>query len=472
MTLKAVTMGLKAMSRSTHRMNINVEHPKIPAAECLGVLVALSLMSLGCKPSVTSLDSDAVAKVPASVVERVTAGPVPKKNLQLFSMQPARVEPFEQAPLLSKIAGYVESVAVDVGDQVRKGDLLIALNAPEYEDAVVTKLGLIDQATSQVKQAEAGLVASQAAVDSAKALVLQAQAGIERAEAQVQRWNSENARISKLAEQGTVTKQLADETLSQYLAAVASKNEVEAMVGSEQARLLEAQAQVGKARADLEAALAKLAVAKSEHAQAVSMANYLRILAPFDGVITERNIDVGHYVQPAGSNGNRPLLTITNSERVRIHVDIPEAEASFVDAGPEGDSVEILVPSKPGLKIPGKVTRTSTSLDAQSRCLPIQIELPNSDHKLLSGAFVQAKILLEEKNNVLCLPTGAIVRKGDDSHCCIVVGGKIEFRSIQLGLRVDDDVEVLSGLDGSETVVLARAGGLKPGQSVEVMIKK
>ncbi|MFO0410884.1 MAG: HlyD family secretion protein, partial [Planctomycetota bacterium] len=271
MTLKAVTMEPKGMSLSIYRLNT------------LAILVASGVVNLGCKPTVSSLDSEAVTKVPASLVERVAAGSVPKKNLQLFSMQPARVEPFEQAPLLSKIAGYVESVAVDVGDQVRKGDLLIALNAPEYQDAVVTKLGLIDQATSQVKQAEAGLVASQAAVDSAKALVLQAQAGIERAEAQVQRWNSENARISKLSEQGTVTKQLADETLSQYLAAVASKNEVEAMVGSEQARLLEAQAQVGKARADLEAALAKLAVAKSEHAQAVSIANYLRILAPFDG---------------------------------------------------------------------------------------------------------------------------------------------------------------------------------------------
>jgi RND family efflux transporter MFP subunit len=460
MTRKAVIMELKCMSLSNYRLNI------------FAILVASGSLSLGCKPTVSSLGTEGLAKVPTSVVERVSAGPVPKKTLQLFSTQPARVEPYEQAPILSKITGYVESVAVDVGDRVHKGDLLISLSAPEYQDAVVTKLGLIDQVTSQVKQAEAGLVASQAAVDSAKALVLQAQAGIDKAEALVQRWKSENARISKLSEQGTVTKQLADETLSQYQAAVASKKEIEAMVGSEEARLLEAQAQVGKAQADLEAAHAKLAVAKGEHAHAVSMANYLRILAPFDGVITQRNIDAGHYVQPAGSAVDRPLLTITNSDRVRIHVDIPEAEAHYVDAGSGGDCVEIFVPSNPRLRFSGEITRASTSLDTQSRCLPIQIELQNVDHKLLSGAFVQAKVLLDEKKDALSLPISGIVRKGDESLCCVVVGGKIEFRSIQLGLRVGDDVEVLSGLDGSETVVLARAGGLKSGQNVEVMVKK
>ena len=471
MTRKAVTMELKGMSKSSSFLN-NVKLQKLKAAGCLTILAAIGIGSLGCKPWVSPMEVESPSKASSSLVERVTAGPVAKKTLQLYSLQPARVEPYEQAPILSKVSGYVDSVAVDVGDKVHKGDLLIALSAPEYEDSVVTKLGLIDQATSQVKQAEAALVASQASVDSAQALVKQALAGIDRAEAQVQRWTSENARISKLAGQGTVTKQLADETLSQFQAALASKKESEAMVGSEQARLLEAQAQVGKARADLEAATAKCSVAKSEHAQAVSMTKYLRILAPFDGVISERNIDTGHYVQPAGSNPDRPLLTITNSDRVRVYVDIPEAEASYVDAGLQGDSVEILVPTKPGLRIPGKVTRSSSSLDPQSRCLPIQIELENSDHQLLSGAFVQAKVLLDEKTDVLALPIGAIVRKGDESYCCVVEGGKIEFRSIQLGIRVGDEVEVLSGLDGSETVVLARAGSLKAGQSIEVILKK
>jgi RND family efflux transporter MFP subunit len=427
--------------------------------------------SLGCTQATIEqslIDSDRST----SLVERVTAGPVPKKDLELYSLQPGRVEAYEQAPILSKVAGYVDSVSVDVGDPVRKGDLLILLRAPEYQDQVAAKQGMMDYASAQIKQGQAELLASQAGVRSAAALVEQTQAGIERADAMVQRWESEKKRISELAQKGTVTQQLADETLSQYHAAVAGKKEIEASIASAQAKLLEAQTQVGKAQADLEAAEAKLTVAKSEHALATSMANYLRIVAPFDGVVTSRDVDVGHYVQPVGTSEHRSLMTIAHSNRIRIHVDIPEPEAHYVDAGATGDPVEVLIPAQPSLKLRATISRTSESLDLQSRCLPIQIEVDNSDRKLLTGAFVQAKVLLEEKKDAWTLPIGGIVKKGDEVYCCTVVGGKIEFRPLQLGLRVGDDVEVLSGLSGEEIVVLARAAGLKAGQSVEVLVKK
>lgn len=446
-------------------MNINVVTYR------LHLLVFAAILA-GCKPVDRSMEPVSSEKTTASQLERVTAGSVPRKTLQLYSVQPARVEAYQQTPILSKISGYVESVAVDVGDSVRQGEPLIVLNAPEYKDSVVTKQGLIGQATAQVKQAEAALVAAQAAVGSALAQVQQALAGIDRADAELTRWKSESSRISELADKGTVTKKQADETLSQYQAAIASKKELQAVVVSAQAKHLEAESTVGQSQADLEASKAKLAVAVSEHAQAATMAGYLVIVAPFDGIVTSRSVDRGHYVQPAGSNDDQPLLTISDTSRVRIHVDIPEAEASFVDFGSSGDPVEFSIPSEPARRILGKVTRLSSSLDPQSRCLPIQVELDNSEHKLLPGAFVQAKVSLVEKKDVLALPIGAVGKKGDTTYCCLVIDGKILSRSIQLGIRVGDDVEVLSGLDASETVVLARAGGLKDGQSVEILKKK
>jgi RND family efflux transporter MFP subunit len=434
--------------------------------------MVFAMFLAGCKPTDRSMEPVSLEKTSSSPLERVTAGSIPRKTLQLYSLQPARVEAYQQAPILSKISGYVESVAVDVGDSVRKGEPLIVLTAPEYKDSVVTKQGLIDQANAQVKQAQAALVATQAAVGSALAQVQQAIAGIDRAEAEMTRWKSESLRISELADKGTVTKKQADETFSQYQAAMASKKEMESIVVSEQAKLLEAESSVGKSQADLEASKAKLAVAVSEHAQAVTMAGYLVILAPFDGVVTLRNVDRGHYVQPAGSKEDQPLLIISDTSRVRIHVDVPEAEAGFVDFGGSGDPVELSIPSEPGRRILCKVTRISSSLDPQSRCLPIQVELDNSEHKLLPGAFVQAKVSLVEKKEVLALPVGAVCKNGDATYCCLVMDGKIVTRSIQLGIRVGDDVEVLSGLDASETVVLARAGGLKNGQGVEILTKK
>lgn len=454
------------MSYVFDSMNIDVVTKRVAA-----ILAIAGLMCSGCQPPPDSKIELANNSKSEPTLERVTAGPVPKKNLRLSSLQPARVDPYEQAPILSKITGYVESVPVDIGDHVKKGDPLIVLKAPEYQDLVATKLGLIDQALAQIKQAEAAIIANQASVNSASAVLQQALASIDRADALLARWESEHSRTSELAEKGVVTKQLADETLSQYQAALAGKKEIVSLVESERAKLLEAQSQVGKAKADLEAANAKLAVAKSEHAQAITMAGYLKLLAPFDGVITSRSVDAGHYVQPAGSD-NRPLLTISNSNRLRINIDIPESEAAFVDSGISGDTVDILIPSDPNRSIVGRVTRTSSILDSQSRCLPIQVELDNAEHKLIAGAFVQVKVLLQEKKDVLALPVGAIVKKNDEVHCCLIVDGKIEFRPIKLGLKVADDIEVVSGLDGTETVVLARAGGLKAGQSVEVLVKK
>jgi RND family efflux transporter MFP subunit len=453
-------------------MNNDVSSTTCSPAKTLACFAALALANLGCKPTATPMDSEAISNGSSSLIERVSAGKVPNKDLQLFSLQPASVQAYEQAPVLSKIAGYVESVAVDVGDSVRKGDTLVILKGPEYLDVVETKRGLIDQTAAQVKQAEAALNAIQAAVASASATVGQAQAGIERAAAQVQRWESENARMSELADKGVVTKQLADETLSQYQTALANKKEILAMIESEQAKLLEAQSQVLKAQADLVAAKAKLEVAKSEHAHALTMAEYLKITAPFDGVITSRDVDAGCFVQPAGSSKDRPLLTITNSDRIRVLVDIPEAESPLVDAGPNGDTVELLVPAQPGRRIAARVTRTSASLDPLSRCLPIQIELDNSEHRLLPGAFLQAKVLLERRKDVWAIPTSAVVKKGEETFCCIVEQGKILHRRIELGLRVNDDIEVTSGLDGSETIVLTRAASLTAGQSVEVVNKK
>lgn len=460
------------MPRLLSSMNIDV----VVSSVALSIAILGSLI-VGCSPTDSLSDparsnASSIPLEKTTALEKVTAGPVPKKTLRLSSLQPARVDPYEQAPILSKISGYVESVTVDLGDKVRKGDPLILLKAPEYLDLVVTKQGLVDQAHAQIKQSQAALIADQAAVNSASAKLQQAQASIERANALIARWESESARTSELADKGVVTKQLAEETLNQYQSALAGKKEIASLIESEQANLLEAESQVGKAQADLEAANAKLAVAKSELAQAVTMAGYLNLVAPFDGVITSRNVDAGHYVQPAGSSDDRPLLTITNSSRVRINVDIPENEAGFVTSGAAGDAVEILIPSNGSKSILGQVTRSSSSLDPQSRCLPIQVELDNTEHHLLSGAFVQVRVLLEERKDVLALPLGAIVKKTDETYCCLVSDGKIAFQPIKLGMKVGDDVEILSGLDGSETVVLARAATLKTGQSIEVLVKK
>lgn len=440
-------------------------------------VVACSLLLAigGCNSKEAAGPAADAGAAPASSLDRVTAGAPIKKTLQLFTEQPGRVVAFEETPILSKLPGYVESVQFDIGDKVAKGQVLVRIHAPEYKDQLEQKRGLLGQAEAQVKQAEAALVAAEAALNSSKSMVAQAEASVGRTDAEYARWDSELKRIQQLVSKGSVTPKLADETSSQFQSAEAARKEASALIESAKAREREADANVLTAKADIDAAKAKLKVAQSDIAQAETMLTYTELTAPFDGFVTSRNVDSGHYVQPAGSSNAQPLMTVANVSKVRVFVNVPESEAGWVDAGfgkaDGGDVVTILSPSLPTGRIDARVTRTSLQLDPQSRSLSTEIDLDNNELKLLPGAFVTTKMLLEKRENVLTLPIAAIIKTADGTKCCVVVDGKIQHRPIELGLRAGDDVEIKSGLEGSENVVLVRAGSLQAGQSVEIIVK-
>jgi RND family efflux transporter MFP subunit len=351
---------------------------------------------------------------------------------------------------------------------------LIRIRAPEYFDQREQKRGLFGLAEAQVKQAEAALVAAQAAANSSRAMVAQAQASIGRSNAEFARWSSENQRIQQLVSKGSVTPKLADETASQYQAAEAATKEALANIESAMAKLQEADANVKTAAADVDAASAKLRVARADVQQAETMVAYTELVSPFDGCVTHRHVDAGHYVQAAGASDAQPLMTIANVTRVRVFVNVPESESSWVDAGygdpTKGDPATIQVAA--GKLLEARITRTSLRLDPESRSLSTEIDLENPDCKLLPGAFVTVKILLEERADVLTLPISAVVKTATGTACCRVIDGQIHYQPIELGLRVGEDVQILSGLDGTETVVLTRAGSLQSGQAVEVIAKK
>lgn len=437
------------------------------------ILAALILLSNGCQPVDRANDSDTAAS--RNALDRVTVGKPLRKTLQLFTEQPARVQAFEDTPIISKLPGYIQAVHVDIGDRVTKDQVLISLYAPEYKDQHTQKLGLVTQAEALVKQAEATVVAAEAASNSIKATIAEAEAGIAKAEAEFNRWESESQRIQELAATGSVTSKLAEETVSQYRSAAASKDEAIAVLAGVKAKAKEADANILKASSDLDVAKAKLIVANSELAQAETMLSYMELKAPFQGVVTSRSVDVGHFVQPAANHSSAPLLTIANIDKVRVFVSVPEAEAAWVNAGfsdpNQGDLVRLTSPTLTQ-PIETRVARTSSQLHPQSRTLPVEIELNNQEYRMLPGAFVTARILLEQRDNVIVLPITAVVKTMESTSCCVVVDGKVERRTIELGLRVGDEVEVTQGLQETDSVVLLRASSLQEGQAVEVIEKK
>ena len=385
---------------------------------------AFLFATAGCNPKEASGPAAGGEVAPANSLDRVTAGAPVKKTLQLFTEQPGRVVAFEETPILSKIPGYVESVHFDIGDKVAKGQVLVRIHAPEYKDQLEQKRELLGQAEAQVKQAEAALVAAEAAANSTKSMVAQAEAGIGRTDAEYSRWDSELKRIQQLVSKGSVTPKLADETSSQFQSADAARKEALATIESAKARQLEAEANVLTAKADIDAAKAKVKVAQSDIAQAETMLTYTELTAPFDGFVTSRHVDAGHYVQPAGASNAQPLMTVANISKVRVFVNVPESEAVWVDAGfgnaDAGDPVTILSPSLPSGKIESRVTRTSLQLDPQSRSLSAEIDLDNNNLRLLAGAFVTTKLLLEQRRKRFDIANGSHreSQRWDQMLCC------------------------------------------------------
>ena len=436
-------------------------------SKCIAVGIGCAaVVAAGCGAPVAADHNQ--PKPPAaanSALEVVLAGPPVRKTLTLTSTQPARIEAIEQAPIHSKLPGYVAEVLVDYGDEVKANQPLVKLSVPEMEVDVAQKQALIDQAKSEVAQAEAAKVAAEAAVVTANSKVKESEARLVKTRADVHRWHLQCERYKELAGSGSVNKQLVEEAEQNCQAAEAADLEAQSAIEAVKASVTQAQAGVDKAQADIVAAQARQRVAEANLQHAQTLLAYADIKAPFAGVITSRGVDPGHYVQPAGASA-APLLVVARTNVARIFIAVPELEAGYVDVG---DEVTIAVQSLRGAEFTGEVTRTSAVLDDASRSLLTIVDIDNADGRLRPGTYATAKIKLDEHKEVLTLPSAAVVRQDKEAFCYRLMDGKATKTLVQLGLRVGDDWEITSGISGSDTVILNKAGSLKDAQPVEVL---
>jgi RND family efflux transporter MFP subunit len=195
------------------------------------------------------------------------------------------------------------------------------------------------------------------------------------------------------------------------------------------------------------------------------MLGYTEIKAPFDGMITRREVDTGHFVQPATAGDAKPLFVVARTDMVRIFVDVPELEAPHVDAG---DPAQVRVQALETMSFDAQVVRSSWSLLEANHSLRAEVDVPNSNGVLRPGMYATVVIDLDERPDALTLPAAAIVREGDKTYCMCVASGKIEKRHVELGLRSGSEVEVASGIDADCQVVLKEPASLQVGQEVRL----
>jgi RND family efflux transporter MFP subunit len=431
------------------------------ASASLVALGLLSLLNAGCgKPTGETTARASTMGTPATT--RVSIVKPERATVRRTTEEPGQIQAFETTPIYAKIAGYVDQVVVNIGAKVKKGQVLAELRVPEIEADLKQKRAMIEQAQAERKQDEAMVEVSQAGVTSAEAKVTESRAGIRRSEADASRWRSELARIEQLFRERAQTGSLLDETRNKLGAAEAAQEEVGAQVKTAEAALVEAKARLDKARADVLTAISHVEVARFEADRAEAMASYAKIIAPFDGIVTRRGIDTGHLTTPGA--GGELLFVVARSDIVTITVGVPETDAPFVNAG---DEARVRLQALDGKTFAGKVTRTAWALDATTRTLRVEIDLPNPDEFLRPGLYAYATIIAEEHKNALTIPATALVKDGEKSYCVTVAEGQARRREVTPGLVEGKRIEIVSGLDGGENVVEMNATTLLDGQAVE-----
>jgi multidrug efflux pump subunit AcrA (membrane-fusion protein) len=319
----------------------------------------------------------ALAGIGAAAVNRSAVAAEPATNPAAAAASPpivlpATIEPFEQADLYAKVSGYFSEINADIGDVVKAGQVLAVIDQPELEAELAEARATAASKEQLRKAAEAGVKQAEAARDVAKRQV-------ERARAEVMLMNATLRRQEQLHSGKAITEQQLDE--------VRSKAEVaRSDVGIAEAKLISAEADVTGAGAARAVAEAQVQVAAAQTARVESLRRYLKIVAPFDGVVSRRLVNRGDLAQAAVAARTAALFTVQRVDVVRVRCDVPESASHQIG---RGTAVAVKLVSAGGDPIVATVSRTAGSLNPETRTMRIEIDLPNPQRRLVPGTYAQ-----------------------------------------------------------------------------------
>ncbi len=332
--------------------------PCLPAGLCL--LAALA--TAGCgeeeKSHYTSVAEPPTVRVVQPEVRTITR----------LVGQPSFIEAYERTSIYPKLTAYIDKWIVDIGDKVKKGDVLATLFVPELVEDFGTKKATVKLDEERVDLASKLVEVAEADVKAAEAQLVEAKAILAKYEAEVDRWDTEVKRLTREVKQGVVDPQILLESTNQWKSSVASRDAARATITKAEAELLSRRATLAKARVDVSVAKADLAVATSEAKRIEAWVGYLTLTAPFNGVIVTRNANTFDFVLPSSgdptadaraphlspSGGAAPIYVVDRTDVVRIFVDIPEQDADYV----HGSDLRLM----PAIKEPGELPSAGKDL--------------------------------------------------------------------------------------------------------------
>jgi RND family efflux transporter MFP subunit len=392
----------------------------------------------------------------------------PKKGgLDRVTVQPGTVQSYESVQLFAEVSGYLKKQAVDIGDRVKKDQVLVELDVPELDKQVEKWEASLNHAKAHVRLTRARVTAAQAEWEAAKAMIPQAQATLDSAVAMRKFRQKQLLRMEQLFRQQAVDERLVDEKEDQQDAALATERAGTASVVSARSQEAAAAAKVEQARADVADAEAQVLVAQAELDRARVMVRFAAIHSPFDGVITKRALFPGDFVRSAKEGGQVPLLSVDRTDKVRVVVQVPDRDVPYTDPG---DPATVEIDALPGQEFHGVVSRTASSEDPQTRLMRVEIDLPNPDGKLRQGMYGRVSITLDQApRDAVTVPSSCLVGKADKGEGAVYVvrEGKAYLTPVRVGMDNGIQAEVLKGLAPDEEVVNNPPGGVGDGVEVD-----
>jgi RND family efflux transporter MFP subunit len=386
----------------------------------LGLIVACLVAATGCGRTGGSSSSVAAdAPLPAAVVQ-VRRTPV-SNTLSIAG----EFFPYQEVELHAKVAGYIQKINVDIGDRVHQGQVLAVLEIPEL--------------TAELQAASAGVRHSQEEIS-------RAQNEVSRAEADHAAVHAAAARLRQASEArpGLIAEQELDDAT---------------------AKDRSAEAQIEAAKSALAAARQQLEVSQADQQHYAALSQYSRITAPFDGVVTWRYADTGSLIQAGTSNvSSMPVAKLSQVSVLRLRIPVPESLAASVR---DGETADIRVKATDE-HFAGKVIRSTDSLDRSTRTMQVEVDVPNKDYKLTPGMYADVSLQVQNAPNALTLPLQAINRGADKTTVLLVNSqNHVEEREIHTGIEGSDRIQIVSGLNQGDRVIVGNLGAYRPGQHVD-----
>jgi RND family efflux transporter MFP subunit len=345
---------------------------------------------------------------PAPVVAVVK---VTREDLAEKLVCDAEFRPYQEVNLHAKVAGYLQNITVDLGDRVKAGQLLASLEIPELADDLdraqaVQKRNVEEVGRAQAAYKDAHLVYSRLlAVDKAQPHLI----------------------------------------AQQELDAAQAKD----LVGA----------------STLAATRAEVEVSRAEINRLQTMLHYTQITAPFSGVITERYVDPGALIQAGTSSGAQTLPLVRLSQNDRLRLDIP-VSVSYVSRIHLGEPVQVCVESL-GKSFTGTIARTTEKVEMATRTMKVEVDVPNSDLRLIPGMYASVVLRLNQRAQALAVPVEAVSHEHTPTVLVVNKDDTLEERAVTLGLAMPHKVEVLTGLHENELVLIGNRTQVRPGQRVE-----